>query len=124
MKFLLRLEEALMFGAAIYLSNLLPFPGWYFWAWFLAPDLGFLGYAVNTRVGAFTYNLLHHKGVAVILYFLGLFLSNPMLQFAGILLFGHSSFDRMLGYGLKYPDSFQNTHLGPIGQKRHDSRQP
>lgn len=118
MKHLLRLEEALMFGAAIYLNTLLPFPGWYFWAWFLAPDIGFLGYAINTRVGAITYNLLHHKGVAVVLYVAGLALNAPTLQFAGILLFGHSSFDRMLRYGLKYADSFQHTHLGPIGKGR------
>lgn len=83
MKYLLRLEEALMFGAAIYLNSLLPFPGWYFWAWFLAPDIGFVGYAINTRVGAITYNLLHHKGVAVVLYVAGLSFNDPTLQFAG-----------------------------------------
>jgi hypothetical protein len=32
-------------------------------------------------------------------------------------LFGHSNMDRLLGYGLKYPDAFQNTHLGVIGKK-------
>jgi hypothetical protein len=37
---------------------------------------------------------------------------------AGTILLGHSSLDRVLGYGLKYPDSFQNTHLGVIGRKR------
>jgi hypothetical protein len=31
-------------------------------------------------------------------------------------LFGHSSFDRVLGYGLKHEDAFQNTHLGRIGR--------
>ena len=31
-------------------------------------------------------------------------------------LFGHSSFDRVMGYGLKHEDSFQNTHLGGIGR--------
>jgi hypothetical protein len=31
-------------------------------------------------------------------------------------LFCHSSLDRVLGYGLKYPDAFQNTHLGRIGK--------
>ncbi len=117
MKALLRIEEAAMLAFAIYLNSLLPFPGWYFWAWFLAPDVGFIGYAVNTRVGAFTYNLLHHKGVAIALYLAGLYLSEPALQLAGLVLFGHSSFDRVLGYGLKYPDSFQNTHLGVIGRK-------
>lgn len=31
-------------------------------------------------------------------------------------LLGHSSFDRVLGYGLKHEDAFQNTHLGRIGR--------
>ena len=31
-------------------------------------------------------------------------------------LFGHSSFDRVMGYGLKHEDAFQNTHLGRIGR--------
>jgi hypothetical protein len=26
--------------------------------------------------------------------------------------------DRAVGYGLKLPTSFQDTHLGPIGRKR------
>ena len=34
----------------------------------------------------------------------------------GLILFGHSSMDRILGYGLKYPDSFEHTHLGMIGK--------
>lgn len=116
MKFLLRVEEALMLGLAIYLNGLLPFPGWYFWAWFLAPDLGFLGYLINSKAGAATYNLLHHKGLAILFYLAGLHLSVPVLQFTGLLMFGHSSFDRMLGYGLKFSDSFHNTHLGPTGK--------
>ncbi|MFN8388163.1 MAG: DUF4260 family protein [Anaerolineales bacterium] len=29
---------------------------------------------------------------------------------------GHSSFDRVLGYGLKHEEAFQNTHLGRIGR--------
>lgn len=120
MKFLLRVEEALMFGLAIYLNSLLPFPGWYFWAWFLAPDIGFLGYVINTKAGAVTYNLLHHKGVAIIFYFAGLYIASPLLQFIGVLMFGHSSFDRMLGYGLKFPGSFHDTHLGRIGKGTHN----
>jgi len=29
-------------------------------------------------------------------------------------LFGHSNSDRVMGYGLKHEDAFQNTHLGRI----------
>ena len=31
-------------------------------------------------------------------------------------LLGHSSFDRVFGYGLKHEDAFQHTHLGRIGR--------
>lgn len=117
MKNLIRLEEGFMLALAVYLNTLLPYPGWAYWALFLAPDIGFIGYAFSTRTGAITYNLLHHKGVAIAVYFAGLLFSLTSLQFVGLLLFGHSAFDRMLGYGLKYPDSFHNTHLGSIGKR-------
>jgi hypothetical protein len=116
MKFLLRLEEAFMLGLTIYLNSFLSFPAWLFWVLFLTPDIGMAGYLINTRVGAFTYNLLHHKGIAIALYIAGLYFINEALQFAGLLLFGHSAFDRLLGYGLKYNDSFHNTHMGWIGK--------
>lgn len=116
MKALLKLEEALMFLIASALAYQLPYPFWYYWAWFLSPDLGMLGYVANPRIGAFTYNLLHHKGIAIALYLAGLYYASHVLQFAGLVMFGHASFDRMLGYGLKFTDSFHNTHLGRIGR--------
>jgi hypothetical protein len=75
-----------------------------------------LGYWVNTQIGAFTYNLFHHKGIALMIYAAGLFTVSPLWQFVGLLLFGHSAFDRIFGYGLKYNDNFKNTHLGWLGR--------
>lgn len=49
-------------------------------------------------------------------YLRDFFLHLPLLQLAGVILLGHSSLDRVLGYGLKHADSFQNTHLGVIGR--------
>lgn len=116
MKTLIKLEEAAMLAFAVYVNSLLPFPWWYFLAWFLSPDIGFIGYAINPRVGAVTYNVLHHRGIAIAVGVAGLILDLPPLMLAGTVLFGHCAFDRMLGYGLKYSDSFNNTHLGPIGR--------
>src|SRR5688572_27835717 len=118
MKTLLKLEEALQLALAVYLNSLLPFQWWWYWALFLTPDIGMVGYLLNAKIGAYTYNLFHHKAIAIVLYIIGLTLLNHELQFAGLLLFGHSAFDRMLGYGLKYPDNFHNTHLGAIGKLR------
>ena len=118
MKNLLKLEELLMFGLALFLFSRLD----YSWGaslyalLFFAPDLSMLGYLANPRFGAWTYNLIHHKGLSVALYVLGFLLSIPWLMFAGTLLFGHSSLDRVFGYGLKHEDAFQNTHLGRIGR--------
>lgn len=116
MKTLLRIEEVFMLGLAIYLNSFLPFAGWVFWALFLLPDIGMLGYLINTRVGAVTYNLFHHKGIAIAFYLVGVYLSIPVLTLIGVVLFGHASFDRIFGYGLKHSDNFKNTHLGWIGK--------
>ena len=91
------------------------------WLWpviFLSPDLSMAGYLINTRAGAACYNLAHHKGIAGILMIAGYFAHIPLLLFIGSLLYAHSCFDRMMGYGLKFPDSFNHTHLGMIGKAR------
>ena len=71
-----------------------------------------LGYIVNTKIGAYSYNIFHHKAVAGIFLMLGFLLSDNYFLLAGLLLLAHSSFDRILGYGLKYTDNFKHTNLG------------
>lgn len=119
MKTILRLEELAMTAAALYILSIHNL-GFSLWTWlllFFTPDISMLGYAVNSRIGAFIYNLFHHKGIAIAIMLSGYFLNNETMIAVGALLFAHSSFDRIMGYGLKYTDSFQNTHLGPIGKK-------
>jgi hypothetical protein len=117
MKNLLKIEEFFLFGLSLFLFSKLEYGwGWYALLFFV-PDLSMLGYLANPQVGAWTYNLIHHKGVAVTLYVIGYLLALPALMFAGTILLGHSSLDRVLGYGLKHEDAFQNTHLGWIGRQ-------
>jgi hypothetical protein len=116
MKNLIRLEEAAMFLLSIYLFSLLPYAWWWYLVWILAPDLSMVGYAAGSRVGAICYNFVHHKGVAILVYITGAYLHNEVLMLTGTILFGHSSMDRIMGYGLKYPDDFKHTHLGQIGK--------
>jgi hypothetical protein len=111
MKTLLKSEEVIQFLGAIYLFSYLPFAWWWFPALILLPDLSMIGYLVSPAVGAVTYNAVHHKGLAVIVGLLGLMMGNQHLMLAGTILFAHSSMDRMLGYGLKYSDSFKHTSL-------------
>jgi len=114
---LLNLEEVAMFLLSISLIAHLPF-AWYWWAaWILAPDLSMLAYFGGNKMGAIGYNLIHHKGVALLVYLIGLYMTVPMLQYAGLILFGHSCMDRAMGYGLKYFSGFQDTHLGRIGSE-------
>src|ERR1043166_7334042 len=86
MKNLHRLEEFLLFALALFLFSKLDY-GWGWYALlFFAPDLSMVGYVINPRVGSWTYNLIHHKGLAVVLYVLGNLLSIPWLMFAGTIL--------------------------------------
>ncbi len=116
MKLLLNLEEAAQFIGSYLFTLYLGIDWWMFFAWLLAPDLSMIGYVVNTKVGAFTYNLVHHKGIAILTIIAGIYLASVNIQFAGWLLLGHSAMDRMFGYGLKYADNFKHTHLGMIGK--------
>ncbi|MGG9961722.1 DUF4260 domain-containing protein [Ferruginibacter sp. SUN106] len=116
MKTILKLEEAAMTALGIYLLTIYNLH-LSFWIWailFFSPDIGMLGYLVNTKIGAAVYNLFHHKGIAIALAATGFYLHNDVLTAIGILLFAHASFDRIMGYGLKYEDSFKNTHLGSL----------
>jgi len=115
---LLKLEEFGLFFLSMFLFSELPFAWWIYPLFLLAPDLGMIGYALGPRVGAVTYNTTHHKGLAAALYAIGILFSNPVLALIGVIMLGHSSLDRVLGFGLKNGDSFQHTHLGWIGSRR------
>jgi positive regulator of sigma E activity len=116
MNTILKLEEAAMTAIGIYLLTIYNLH-LSFWLWailFFSPDIGMLGYVVNTKIGAVSYNLFHHKGIAIALAVVGYYLQNDLMIAISILLFSHASFDRIMGYGLKYQDSFKNTHLGSL----------
>lgn len=100
----------------IFAFSQLDFAWWWFLVLFLAPDLGMLGYLFGNKPGALLYNTFHHKGLAILIWFVGFGLQNDVIQLIGVILFAHASFDRMLGYGLKYETGFKYTHLGEIGK--------
>ncbi len=120
MKKLIMLEEAAQFAASVILLWLQPVsvPFWLWFILFFSPDIFMLGYLAGPRVGALTYNFGHHKAVAIAVAVAGYFFTIPWLLIAGVLLFGHSSFDRMMGYGLKLNTGFNDTHLGETGKKK------
>lgn len=117
MRVVIALEELGMLLLSIAALYYLGSPWWYYLLLAIGPDISFLGYAAGKKVGAITYNLFHHKGIAVILILLGFYLEIDTITIIGIILFGHSSIDRMLGYGLKHFEGFKYTHLGQIGKR-------
>src|SRR4051794_26016979 len=103
MKKVVQAEEAAQLLVGIFGLYCLPV-AFSWWTWlllFLLPDISIIGYAINNKAGAICYNLFHHRSIAVLCFIAGFLLKNISLQLAGLLLFSHSSFDRMLGYGLK-----------------------
>ena len=118
MKKIIQIEEVAITALSIYFLTLynLGLPVWVWSLLFFSPDISMLGYLINPRVGAYTYNLFHHRAVAILIAAVGLFIASNLITAIGILLFAHSSFDRMLGYGLKFQDDFKHTHLGWMGK--------
>jgi hypothetical protein len=116
MKNVLRLEEAAMAALGIYFLTIhnLHISIWLWLLIFFSPDVSMIGYLANTKVGATCYNIFHHKGKAIVVVGIGCYMKIEVVIATGILLFAHSSFDRILGYGLKYYSSFNDTHLGKI----------
>jgi Domain of unknown function (DUF4260) len=84
----------------------------------LVPDISMIGYLANDRIGALTYNAIHNWILAGVLLGLGWWLEWRIGLMAGALLLAHVGMDRALGYGLKLPTGFHDTHLGRIGRRQ------
>ena len=83
----------------------------------ILPDLSIAAYLRGPGVGAVVYNAVHNWALAGALIALGFLLGQSLLFDAGAALTAHVGLDRLLGYGLKYPTRFQDTHLGWIGRR-------
>ena len=86
-----------------------------FAALLLAPDLAMLGYLAGPRAGAIAYNALHVYVGPAVLMAAGLAGAAGSIPVA-LVWVAHIGMDRALGYGLKLPTGFRDTHLGTIGR--------
>ncbi len=77
----------------------------------LAPDLSMLGYLAGPQVGAAIYNAFHTYAMPAVVGAVGIFFASPSTVAAALIWFAHIGMDRTVGYGLKYPTSFKDTHL-------------
>jgi hypothetical protein len=86
--------------------------GWLLFAvLFLAPDLSMLGYAAGPRTGAAFYNLVHTYTTPALISGYAFLAKQPLVLSLALILFAHIGIDRGLGFGLKYPSGFKDTHL-------------
>jgi hypothetical protein len=109
--FVLRLEECALLVLTVAVYHHFHF-GWVLFAvLFLVPDVFMLGYLANARMGAALYNFGHARFVALGLLAAGYVGGHPVAEAVALIWFAHIAFDRMMGYGLKYPTFFKDTHL-------------
>lgn len=110
-KNILRIEGALFFLISLYVFYLREMSWLIFFLLLFTPDISMIGYLKDKKIGSVIYNLGHNYLLAIALVILGNVLPYDWMVTLGIILFAHVSLDRALGFGLKYPDDFKNTHI-------------
>jgi hypothetical protein len=108
---LLRAEGGMVFGASLLLYGELRANWVLFVVLVLAPDLAMLGYLLGLRFGTALYNLVHALVVPLLLIALSIFYQQFWLLPYGLIWTAHIGLDRLLGFGLKYPTRFSDTHF-------------
>ena len=112
-----RMEGAAFALIALWLYSFSGESWWWFLLLILAPDLSMLAYLSSPRIGAAVYNAVHTWVAPVLLWAVGWWGNSSFLIAVAFIWAAHIGIDRALGYGLKLPASFQDTHLGRIGRK-------
>ena len=110
-RLLLHAEGAAVAAAAIALYFHADYPWWLLVVLVLAPDLSMVGYLAGTRIGAVAYDVVHTYALPVVMAASGWIADAELAVQIGLIWITHIGIDRALGYGLKYPTGFKNTHL-------------
>ncbi len=114
----LRLEGLAAFGAGLALFAISGGDWLLLVPLLLLPDISMVAYAAGPRIGAMGYNLIHNWAIGFAALLIGLWLDSPAVLMLAAVLIAHVGLDRALGYGLKSPNAFQDTHLGRIGREQ------
>ena len=107
----LRIEGAAVFAAALVLYFDAGYEWWLFLLLALAPDIGGLGYLAGPRVGAAVYDTAHLELFPIALAVVGVLAENDLCIKLALIWLAHIGIDRAVGYGLKYPTHFKDTHI-------------
>ena len=108
---LLRVEGIALFISAVVLYFHADYPWWLFLVLALAPDLSMIGYLAGPRTGAAAYDAAHTTLLPIALGLVGVLTESEVAIQLALIWFAHIGADRALGYGLKYPTRFQDSHL-------------
>ncbi len=114
----LRAEAFVVFAGAMAVWVALDGGWWRLALLFFVPDISMAAYLIGPRIGAAAYNLAHSYTIPAVLAVTAAALDHVPTILVGALWTAHIGFDRVLGYGLKYPSGFSDTHLGTIGRAR------
>ena len=113
-KILLRMEGLTVFTVSLYFYSYLDYSWLVFIILLFAPDLAALGYIKNVHVGSIIYNLFHTYTMPTAMMFISLFFKSDVIFMLSLIWIAHIGMDRIFGYGLKYPTTFQDTHLNQV----------
>jgi Domain of unknown function (DUF4260) len=118
---LLRLEGLLTLVAACVAYQHIYAGHWGLFALlFLVPDLSLLGYLHSPgQSSAVVYNLAHNYLLPLALGLLAWKQRSPLGGEIALIWLAHISFDRCLGYGLKFPGVFRYTHIQSSATLEH-----
>jgi len=113
-KKILQIESVIFFLISLYLFNLREQSWLIFILLLFTPDISMIGYLKNKKIGAIVYNVGHNYLLAISMVILGNLTPYDWMITLGIILFAHVSLDRALGFGLKYPKDFKETHIQKV----------
>ena len=115
---MLRVEGATLFAGSPIAYSTTDQAWWLVPLTLLLPDLTMIGYLGSTRLGSYLYNLGHSTPVPAAIVAIGWWQDKSLVAALGLVWLAHIGLDRLIGYGLKYDDHFQHTHLGRLGRNR------
>jgi hypothetical protein len=115
---LLRLDGLAVFVAAVVAYGLVGGNWWLFALLILAPDLSFLAIALGEQTAIRVYNVVHSYTLPIVFGAIGYFANVGWLLPVALIWVAHIAGDRAIGYGLKYPEALNITHLGLMGKAR------
>ena len=111
---LIHLEYATGFIMLLLLYIHLDFSLTLFFLLLFVPDLSMIGYMYNPKTGASIYNLGHNLILPFALLGIACMNGYSLLLMIALIWVAHIFLDRALGFGLKYNDTFKQTHLQKI----------